>query len=149
MLAGAPPADVDAWWARFDDVAQEPLSDEDGGDQADVVQMDAARKRVVRDQHVARAERAEAVVADGARDLLDHRAEVHRLGEALGHRPELGVEERAGEVGAGLDVRRIGAAPEGQDHLVGRRDEGVPDHLEHDRVGGHGRHADARSTTTP
>ena len=51
--------------------------------------MDAARERVVRDDHVAGAEVLRAVVADRARRLLDHRAEVHRLREALRHGAEL------------------------------------------------------------
>ena len=106
----------------------------DGRDQADVVQVDAARERLVRDDHVAGLEVLGAVVEDRARHLLDHRAEVDGLGEALRDRAELGVEERAREVGARLDVRRVGAAAERQHHLVRRRDERVADHLERDRV---------------
>ena len=64
---------------------------------------------------------------------------MHGLREALRHRPQLGIEERAGEVGARLDVRRVGAAAQRQDHLVRRRDEGVPDHLERDGIERHAR----------
>ena len=58
---------------------------------------------------VARAEILGAVVAHRARHLLDHRAEVHGLGEALRDRAQLGVEERAREVRARLDVGRVRA----------------------------------------
>src|SRR6185503_11310907 len=65
---------------------------------------------------------------------------VHGLGEALGDRPEVCVEERAREVRARLDVRRVGAPLERERHLVRRRNERVADHLERDRID-----ADARS----
>ena len=68
---------------------------------------------------------------------------MHRLREALGDRAQVGVEEGAREVGPRLDVRRVRAPPQRQDHLVGRRDERVPDHLERDRVEG-ARRAHAR-----
>ena len=54
------------------------------------------------------------------------------------------VEERAREVGARLDVRRVRAPLQREHHLVRRRDERVPDHLERDRVDG--RAHDARSS---
>ena len=126
---GRAAADVDVV-RQVRDVAEQLAAGMDGRDQADVVQVDAAREGVVGDQHVAGPEPLRPVVADGARDLLDHRAEVHGLREALRDRPELGVEERAREVGARLDVRRVGAPAQRQHHLVGRRHEGVADHLE-------------------
>ncbi len=70
------------------------------------------------------------------RHLLDHRAEVDGLREPLRDGAQLGVEERAREVRPRLDVRRVGAASQGQDHLVRRRDERVADHLERDRIEG-------------
>ena len=126
-------ADVDVV-REVGDVAEQPPVVVDRGDEADVVQVDAAREGLVRDDHVARAEVLGAVVEDRARHLLDHRAEVDGLGEALRDGAELGVEERAGEVRARLDVRRVGTAAERQHHLVGRRHERVADHLEADRV---------------
>src|SRR5947199_6126666 len=56
--------------------------------------------------------------------------EVHRLREPLRDAAEVGVEEGTREVGAGLDVRGVGAAAERQHHLVRCRHQGVPDHLE-------------------
>ena len=103
-------------------------------DQADVVQVDAARVRVVRDDHVARPEVLGAVGAHRLRHLLGHRAEVNRLREALRDRAQLRVEERTREVRARLDVRRVRAPLQRERHLVGRRDERVPDHLEGDRI---------------
>ena len=103
-------------------------------DQADVVQVDAARIRVVRDDHVAWRQILRAIGADRVRNLLDHRAEVDGLGEALGDGAELRVEEGAREVRPRLDVRRVGAAPQGEHHLVRRRDERVADHLERDWI---------------
>ena len=90
--------------------------------------------RVVRDEHVAGGEVLGAVLPHRLRHLLGHRAEVDRLREPLGDRAQLRVEERAREVGARLDVRRVGAALQRERHLVGRCDERVPDHLERDRV---------------
>ena len=118
------------------DVADEGSVDVDGRDQADVVQVHAARMRVVRDDRIAGAEVLRAVAPDRIRHLLRHRAQVHGLRERLGDRPQLGVEERAGEVRARLDVRRVGAALEREHHLVRRRDERVADHLEGNRVEG-------------
>ena len=90
-------ADVDVM-GEVGDVPDQLLPVEHGRDQADVVQVDAARERVVRDDHVAGPQFRGAVVAHRARYLLDHRAEVDRLREALRDRAEPGVEEGAGEV---------------------------------------------------
>ena len=135
---GRTAADVDVV-GEVGDVAQQRAVVVDGRDQADVVQVDAARERLVRDDHVAGLEVLRAVVEDRARHLLDHRAEVDGLREALRDCAELGVEERAREVGARLDVGRVRAAAERQHHLVRRRDERVADHLERDRVERHAR----------
>ena len=107
--AGAPPP-TSTWWARFATYPSSSPSANTGEIEADVVEVHAARERLVGDDHVAGAEVLGAVAADRLRHLLDHRAEVHGLREALRHRPQLGVEEGAGEVGARLDVRRVGAA---------------------------------------
>ena len=53
--AGAPPP-TSTWCARFATYPSSSPSRVDGRDQADVVQVHAARVRVVREQHVARAE---------------------------------------------------------------------------------------------
>ena len=75
-------ADVDVV-GQVGDVPEQLALAEHRRDQADVVQVDAARIGVVRDDHVAGAEVLGAVVEHCARDLLDHRAEVHRLREPL------------------------------------------------------------------
>ena len=75
-------ADVDVV-REVRDVAEQLAAGEDGRDEADVVEVDAARERLVRDDHVARPEVLGAVAAHRLRHLLDHRAEVHGLGEAL------------------------------------------------------------------
>ncbi len=133
-------ADVDVV-GDVGDVAEELAARVDGRDQADVVQVHAARERVVRQQHVAGSELPGAVLEDRLRHLLDHRAEVHRLGEPLRDRAEPGVEERRREVRARLDVGRVRAPLQRQHHLVGRRHERVPDHLEADRIDPDGAHA--------
>ena len=137
---GRAAADIDVV-RQVRDVADEQAVDVDGRDQADVVQVHAARVRVVGDDRVARPEVLRAVALDRVRHLLHHRAQVHRLRERLRDRPQLGVEEGAREVGARLDVRRVGAALQRQHHLVGRGDERVPDHLEGDGIdaGAHAR----------
>jgi hypothetical protein len=124
-----PAADVDVV-RDVRDVADQLAVGVHGGDQADVVQVHAARVRIVREQHVAGPEPVGAVGEDRLRHLLDHRAEVDGLREPLRHRTEPGVEERRREVGACLDVRRVGAAPEREHHLVRRGHERVADDLE-------------------
>ena len=128
-----PAADVDVV-GEVRDVAEQLPFGEHGRDEADVVEVHAAREWLVRDDHVSRAQVGRAVGAHRLRHLLDHRAEVHRLREALGDRPQPRVEERAREVGTRLDVRRVRAPAQRQHHLVRRGDERVPDHLERDRV---------------
>ena len=126
---GGATADIDVV-GEVRDVADQQTVHVDGRDQADVVQVHAARVRVVGDDGVARPEVLGAVALDRVRHLLHHRAQVHRLRERLRDRPQLGVEEGAREVGAGLDVRGVGAALQRQHHLVGRCDERVADDLE-------------------
>ena len=144
---GRAAADVDVV-REVRDVADQLALVMDGRDQADVVQVDAARVRVVRDEHVAGGEVLGAVLPHRLRHLLGHRAEVDRLREALGDRAQLRVEERAREVRARLDVRRVGAPLQRERHLVGRCDERVPDHLERDRVYRHPYTSRARSALT-
>lgn len=144
---GSPATDIDVV-GEVGDVAEELPVGMHGSDQAYVVQVHPTWVRVVGDEHVARAEPIDPVCPDCLGDLLDHRAQMHRLGKPLGHRPQLPVEEGAGEVGTRLDVRRIRTPPQRHDHLVGRRHECITDHLERDRVYD-GRHALPSSITTP
>ena len=81
-------ADVDVV-REVGDVAEQLALVVHGRDQADVVEVDAARMRVVGDDHVAGAEVAGAVGLHRLRHLLHHRAEVHRLREPLRDRPQL------------------------------------------------------------
>ena len=125
-------ADVDVVGEVRDEPEQHAF-DEHGRDEADVVQVDAARIRVVRDDHVTRPQVLDAVRPHRVRHLLDHRAEMDGLREALRHGAQLRIEEGTGEVRARLDVGRVRASTQRQHHLVGRRDEGVANHLERDR----------------
>ena len=52
----------------------------------------------------------------------------------VGDQPALGIEERAGEVEALLDVHRIGGVLQRHAHLLGDRHEEVVEDLEHHRV---------------
>ena len=91
---GRPAADVDVV-REVRDVTDQLALVVDGRDQADVVQVDAARVRVVRDEHVAGGQVLGAVRPDRLRHLLGHRAEMDRLREPLGDRAQLRVEEGA------------------------------------------------------
>ena len=74
--------------------------------------------------------------ADRVRRDHAHRDEMRRLREGLRDAAQLRVEERAGEVGAGLDVGRERRAPDGDRHLLGDVDQRVADDLEGDRIHG-------------
>jgi hypothetical protein len=93
-------------------VAEERSLVEDGSDQGDVVQVHAAQVRVVDEDAVARGEVIGPVGRDGSRHDVGQRAQVRRLGEGLGDRAQVAVEERAGEIAAGLDVRGVRGAAE-------------------------------------
>ena len=80
------PADVDMM-RDVRDVAEQVVPDVDRGDQTDVVQVDPARMRVVRDDDIPGPEVFWAVAPHRLRHLLDHRAEVDRLRESLSDRP--------------------------------------------------------------
>src|SRR5439155_7175299 len=66
-------------------------------------------------------------------DVL-HRRQVAGLGERLDDAAEVGVEERAREVPARLDVGRVRRAADGHRHLFGRVQERVLEDLERDRI---------------
>ena len=80
------PTDVDMM-RDVRDVAEQVVPDVDRGDQTDVVQVDPARMRVVRDDDIPGPEVFWAVAPHRLRHLLDHRAEVDRLRESLSDRP--------------------------------------------------------------
>ena len=115
-------------------VAEERSLVEDGGDERDVVQVHAAQVRVVDEDAVARREAIGPVGRDGPRHDVGERAQVRRLGEGLGDRAQVAVEERAGEVAAGLDVRGIGGAAERRPHLLGDGEQRVANDLEADGI---------------
>ncbi len=121
-------------------VAEERPLVEHGGDERDVVQVHAAQVRVVDEDAVAGGQPLGPVGRDGLRHDVGERAQVRGLGEGLGDGAQVAVEERAGEVAAGLDVGRVGGAPERRPHLLGDGEERVADDLEPDGidVGGEG-----------
>ena len=79
-------ADVDMV-GEVRDVPEQLTGGEHRRDEADVVEVDAARERLVRDDHVAGAEVLGAVALDRLGYLLDHRAKMNGLSEALRNRP--------------------------------------------------------------
>ena len=111
---------------------------EDGGDEAQVVEVAGAR----RVGHVHRHRVTGVQVVEGVRrhrrpDRRLHRAQVQgRAYFALGHHYDVagGGVDRAGCVAAVLDVRRVARADKGNDHLVSDRVEGVAHDLQGDRV---------------
>ncbi len=107
---------------------------EHGRDERDVVEVHAAQVGVVDEDAVARGEAVGPVGRDGPRHDVGERAQVRGLGEGLGDGAQVAVEERAGEIPAGLDVGGVGGAPEGRPHLLGDREERVADDLEADRI---------------
>ncbi len=129
-------------------VAEQRARVEHGRDQRDVVEVHAAQVGIVDQDAVARLEPLRPVGADGPRHDVGQRAQMRGLGECLGDRAQVAVEERAREVPAGLDVGGVGGAPQGGAHLLGDGQQGVADDLEANRVdvggegagGGVGRH---------
>lgn len=100
--------------------------------------------RIVDRVHVAGAQ----VVAAPPQDLLDrfaHGAEVDGDVGSVGDEVALGVEERAGEVEAFLDVDGLGGVLQSDAHLLGDGHEEVVEDLQEDgvhlRAGGHARGA--------
>ena len=121
-------------------IAEEFLSAIDGRNQRDVVEVNSAAIGVVDEDRVSGLQVFWAVFGNCARREDCQRAEVYWLGKGLGDGPQLAVEKGAGEIGAGFDVGRIRAAPEGNGHLLGGFKQGVANDLELDGVGlvGHG-----------
>ena len=113
---------------------------EDRRDECDVVQVHAAQIGIVDQDAVTRRQPLGPVGADGARHDVGERAQVRRLGEGLGDRAQLPVEERAREVAPRLDVGGVGRAPQRGAHLLGDGEQRVADDLEADGidVGGQG-----------
>ena len=127
-------------------VAEERSLVEHGGDEGDVVQVHPAQVGVVDEDAVARGEVIGPVGPDRPRHDVGERAQVRRLGEGLGDRAQVAVEERTGEIAAGLDVRGIRGAAERRPHLFGDGEQGVANDLEADGidVGGQGTRWDGR-----
>jgi hypothetical protein len=80
---------------------------------------------IVHDDAVAVLQSISAELADCARDAVNERSQVRGLREALGDHPAPGVEDRAGKVAAGLDVRRERGSLERAAHLVRDGEDGV------------------------
>jgi len=127
------------------DVAEQRPVVEDRRDERDVVQVHAAEIGIVDEDAVARRQPLGAVGLDGARHDVGQRAQVGGLGEGLGDGAQAGVEERAGEVAARLDVGGVGGPPQRGAHLLGDGQERVADHLEADGVDLGGQGARGRS----
>ena len=104
------------------------------GDHGDVGQVRAAVIRVVERVDVARPD-VPPVAGDHHLDRLAHRAEVHRDVRGVRDQVALGVEDRAGEVEALLDVDRVRRRAEPLAHLLGGGHEQVGEDLEQHRVG--------------
>ena len=121
-------------------IAKEFLAAIDGRNQRDVVEMDSAAIGIVDEDCVPGLQVFWTVFGDRAGREDRQRAEVYWLGKGLGDGSQLAVEKGAGEIGAGFDVGRIGAAPEGDGHLLGCFEQGVANDLELDGVDlvGHG-----------
>ena len=102
--------------------------------------MDSAAIGVVDEDRVSGLQVLWAVFGDCAGREYGQRAEVYWLSKRLGDGLQLAVKKGAGEIGAGFDVGRIRAAPEGNGHLLGGFEQGVANDLELDGVGlvGHG-----------
>ena len=127
--AGRPAADVHVMRHRHG-VRERLAVHDQRRDEADVVEVQPAEVAVVAEDRVARAQVRRAVgLDDGGHEARD-RAQVDRLGEALGDRPRPAVEERAGEVEPRLDVGRVGGTAERGAHLVRDAGERVTEDLE-------------------
>jgi hypothetical protein len=128
-------------------VAEQRAVVEDRRDERDVVEVHAAQVGIVDQDTVAGRQRVGAVGLDGARHDVGQRAQMRRLREGLGDRPQFRIEEGTREVAARLDVGRIGRAPQRGAHLLGDGQQRVADDLEADGIdvggerAGRGRHA--------
>ena len=115
-------------------VAEALSPDMDRRYQRHVVQVDAAGIGVVGQDGVALSQLFNAVFPDSPGHQFHQRTQMDRLPEGLSYGPQLVVEVGAGEVGPGLDVGGIGAAPERNRHFLGGFHQGVADHFELNRV---------------
>ena len=117
-----------------DRIAQQGVALEDRRDQEDVGEMPAAEIGIVGGQHVAGPQRFGRDVAQDVLHDVGHRAEMAGREVALRDQPRLAIEQAGGEILA-LPHRfgECGAA-ERAAHLVGDRDQAVPDDGQGDRV---------------
>jgi hypothetical protein len=95
--------------------------------------MGAAMVRVVEHVHIARVHLPR-VLADHGLDTFAHAAQVHGHVRRVGNQVARGIEERAAEVQALLDVDRVGRVLQLQAHLLGDVHEQVVEHFKQHRV---------------
>src|SRR6266498_2247638 len=93
--------------------------------------MRSTQVRVVQQHDVAR---PELVARERGLDRARHGAEVYRNVRGLRDHPATGVEQRAGEIAALLDIGRERAAAQRRAHLLGDRRAAVAEDLQADRV---------------
>src|SRR5688572_14830179 len=98
--------------------------------------MHATRRGVIGKEAVARPQPFQPIARHRLRNNLRKRAEVRRLSEGLHDRAAIPIEESAGEIATGLDVRRISGPPKRRAHLFRDGEERVAYHLEADWVNG-------------
>ena len=96
--------------------------------------MDTAQVGVVREDGITGPKLLRAVCPDRFRHKLRQRAEVARLGEGLRDGLQPMVKKGAREVRAGFDIGRVGAAPQGDCHLLRCFKERVANHFKLDWI---------------
>ena len=106
---------------------------EDRREHHDVVQMHAALIGVVGDKLIARLEIVLAVAIHRRADDDVHRRDMAGLCRRLPDHPAMPVEQGAGQIEPGLDVRGVGGASQSHAHLVGRCLQRPSDHFKADR----------------
>ena len=116
------------------DVADAVAINVHGRNDGDVVEVARSAVGIVHQVGIARLHLGGPDLANRQRHDRIHRDQVGGLRERLGDRAQLGVEERAGEVRSGLDVRGVGGAADRDRHLLGGVPQSVADDLEGHRV---------------
>ena len=103
-------------------------------DEGDVVEVHSTQVGVIGHEGVARAQIFGTIGLHYRRHGPGQRAQVNRLGESLGYGTQLAVEKDTRKISAGLDVGRVGAAPQGNRHFLCRLDQGIADDFKLDRI---------------
>ena len=133
VARGRTTADVEMVTERAGD--RDRLSvDENCGERLDVGQVLTARVRVVRRIDITLAPSVERESGQHRAQRPRHRVEVHRDPRRLRHDAAVDVEDRRRVVEHLADDLGVGRSLDRCRHLLGRRDEAVPDHLQGDRV---------------